>query len=93
MHRTHTTPQAYLKPDGISIPYEYTSFVAPLSSHKLWRAVDAFGELKRMETSYVVKLHNHCVMAPEQPVFTFAHPNRPAPGSGGIDNTRSAQLR
>jgi type II protein arginine methyltransferase len=32
--------QAFLKEDtGISIPYEYTSYVAPISSSKLWNEV------------------------------------------------------
>jgi type II protein arginine methyltransferase len=86
--------QSFLKPDtGISIPYEYTSYVAPMSSHKLWRQVDSFGELKRLETSYVVKLHNFLQLAHEQPCFTFVHPNRPSEGSGGIDNRRYTELR
>ncbi|KAG5179517.1 arginine-N-methyltransferase, partial [Tribonema minus] len=84
--------QAYLKPGGISIPYEYTSFVAPMSSHKLWRAVESMGEVKRMETTYVVKLHNFCQMAKEQPCFIFEHPNVPLPGTGGIDNRRYVTL-
>ena len=31
--------QRYLKPGGLSIPADYTSFVAPLSSSKLWNEV------------------------------------------------------
>jgi protein arginine N-methyltransferase 5 len=31
--------QSFLKPDGISIPYEYTSYIAPISSSKLWNEV------------------------------------------------------
>lgn len=42
-----------------------------------------------METAYVVKLHNFCQLAPAQPCFTFAHPNRAAK----IDNTRYERLR
>ena len=28
--------QKCLKPDGISIPADYTSYLSPISSHKLW---------------------------------------------------------
>ena len=39
--------QSFLKEDGISIPYEYTSYIAPISSSKLWnevrQAVDGVG--------------------------------------------------
>ncbi|CAM9492940.1 unnamed protein product, partial [Ectocarpus sp. 12 AP-2014] len=39
--------QRFLKEGGVSIPQEYTSYVAPMSSHKLWREVSNFEELKR----------------------------------------------
>lgn len=67
--------QRFLKEGGVSIPQEYTSFVAPMSSHKLWREVSNFEELKRLETAYVVKLHNFVQLAEEKPCFTFHHPN------------------
>lgn len=86
--------QAFLKEGtGISIPYEYTSYVAPISSSKLWNEVHSYKDLKHMETAYVVKLHNFCQLAPAQPCFTFAHPNRSGEGGRGIDNTRYARLR
>ena len=31
--------QRFLKPDGISIPQAYTSFLHPITSHKLWNDV------------------------------------------------------
>lgn len=34
-----------------------------------------FDELKRLETAYVVKLHNFVQLAMEKPCFTFRHPN------------------
>lgn len=67
--------QRFLKDGGVSIPQEYTSYVAPMSSHKLWREVSNFEELKRLETAYVVKLHNFVQLAEEKPCFTFHHPN------------------
>ncbi|CAM9392438.1 unnamed protein product, partial [Scytosiphon promiscuus] len=73
--------QRFLKDGGISIPQEYTSYVAPMSSHKLWREVSNFEELKRLETAYVVKLHNFVQLAEEKPCFTFHHPNKEGVGS------------
>lgn len=79
-----------LKEDGISIPFSYTSFLAPLSSTKLHNEVKAYGEsLKEMETSYVVKIHRGRLVSAPQPVFTFTHPNR----ARVIDNSRYAKLK
>lgn len=81
--------QAFLKEGGISIPCEYTSYLAPISSSKLWNEVHSYKDVKHMETAYVVKLHNFCQLSEAQPCFTFAHPNR----AEKIDNTRYACLR
>lgn len=79
-----------LKESGISIPFSYTSFLAPLSSTKLHNEVKAYGEsLKEMETSYVVKIHRGRLVSAPQPVFTFKHPNR----ARVIDNSRYAKLK
>ena len=48
--------QRFLRPGTISIPCDYTSFVAPLSSHKLWNEVKTFKDLAHFETAYVVKV-------------------------------------
>jgi protein arginine N-methyltransferase 5 len=67
--------QKFLKPDGISIPRSYVSFVAPITSHRLHNEVRAMGgDAKHFETPYVVKLHNVKLLAPPQPCFTFVHP-------------------
>eukprot|EP00300_Choanocystis_sp_HF-7_P030775 c39725_g1_i1.p1 GENE.c39725_g1_i1~~c39725_g1_i1.p1 ORF type:complete len:635 (-),score=115.50 c39725_g1_i1:74-1939(-) len=81
-----------IKPEGISIPSSYTSFMAPLTSarlHKDTRAMGAAGDEKPFETMYVCLLTNVCVLCPPQPVFTFAHPNREA----RPDNTRVGAFR
>ena len=65
----------------------YTSFMAPVSTHKLWTGVRDYRKLKRMETPYVVKFHRHHLMAPAQAVFTFEHPNL----EDKIDNSRCAR--
>lgn len=76
---------------GVCIPMSYTSYLAPLTSSKLWNDVKAYSELKYFETAFVVKFHNVYVAARPQPVFTFAHPN-PEKDPELIDNTRSETL-
>jgi hypothetical protein len=49
--------QRLLKPDGISIPASYTSFLAPVTTSKLWDAVRNYKDLEHCETPYVVKFH------------------------------------
>ncbi|KAF7817197.1 protein arginine N-methyltransferase 1.5 [Senna tora] len=66
--------QRFLKPDGISIPSSYTSFLQPVTASKLHNDVKAHKDVVHFETAYVVKLHNVARLAPSQPVFTFAHP-------------------
>ncbi|GAQ92994.1 Skb1 methyltransferase [Klebsormidium nitens] len=80
--------QRFLKPDGISIPAEYTSYLAPITAAKLHADVRAYNDLEHFETAYVVKLHSVATLSPPQPVFTFAHPNRAAV----IDNRRYTKL-
>lgn len=49
-----------------------------------------FEELKRLETAYVVKLHNFVQLAEEKPCFSFHHPN---PEVGGeTHNKRHAKV-
>jgi hypothetical protein len=64
--------------DGISIPSSYTSFVAPLSSAKLYSEVAAFGQASRFETPYVVLFSAVHELTPAQPAWTFQHPLRDA---------------
>ncbi|XP_063079914.1 protein arginine N-methyltransferase 5 [Engraulis encrasicolus] len=71
--------QHLLKEGGVSIPCSYTSFLAPLSSSKLYNEVRACRERDKhpechFETPYVVRLHNFQQMAPALPCFTFVHP-------------------
>ena len=82
--------QRYLKPGGISIPVDYTSYVAPLSSSKLWNEVKQWKELAKFETPFVVAVHNAYQMAPSKVAFYFSHPT-PDPGPHGPpapDNSR-----
>ena len=68
-----------LSEDGVSIPSSYTSFLAPLSSSKLYNEVRGSRERDKepechFETPYVVRLHNFHQLADPQPCFTFTHP-------------------
>ncbi|XP_022552222.1 protein arginine N-methyltransferase 1.5-like [Brassica napus] len=67
--------QRFLKPDGISIPSSYTSFIQPVTASKLYNDVKAHKDLAHFETAYVVKLHSVAKLAPSQSVFIFTHPN------------------
>ncbi|GMG99262.1 hypothetical protein Nepgr_001102 [Nepenthes gracilis] len=67
--------QRFLKPDGVSIPSSYTSFLQPITASKLYNDVKLHKDLVHFETAYVVKLHNVARLAPCQPVFTFTHPD------------------
>jgi len=80
--------QHFLADDGISVPSEYTSYLAPIQSAKLHQEVKSFGELKNFETSYVVKMHAYTQLAQSKPAFTFVHPNR----DEFIDNSRFIEL-
>ncbi|KAG6520883.1 hypothetical protein ZIOFF_017945 [Zingiber officinale] len=66
--------QRFLKPDGISIPSSYTSFLQPVTATKLYNDVKSHKDLAHFETAYVVKLHRVARLAPTLPVFTFTHP-------------------
>jgi len=76
--------QRFLKPDGVSIPQSYVSYLQPICSARLHESVRALDGLKHWETGYVVKLHAVRPLSRALPVFSFAHPNRDAK----IDNSR-----
>ncbi|XP_077414471.1 protein arginine N-methyltransferase 5 [Vanacampus margaritifer] len=73
--------QHFLKDDGVSIPCSYTSFLAPLSSSKLYNEVRGCRERDKdpechFEMPYVVRLHNFHQLADPKPCFTFIHPTK-----------------
>lgn len=49
--------QRFLAAHGISIPHAYTSFLAPVTTHKLWTDVKAYKDREHFETPFVAKLH------------------------------------
>lgn len=72
----------FLKPNGISIPQSYTSYVSPVSSHKLYNEIMRISSLEKskpveapFETPYVVRIHNYHKLTDPTPFFTFNHPN------------------
>lgn len=79
--------QRFLKDDGISIPCEYTSYVAPLTSSKIYNDVKLFGDITHFETAYVVKVHNARLLSPPQACFRFVHPN-PRIRTGGTSTAK-----
>ncbi|XP_042862384.1 protein arginine N-methyltransferase 5-like isoform X2 [Penaeus japonicus] len=86
--------QKFMKEDGISIPCNYTSYLSPLQSPKLYNEIRNCREkdkhfLAHFETPYVVFLHNKKELAPSQALFTFSHPNK----DKVIDNTRYKALQ
>ncbi|NP_001084480.1 protein arginine N-methyltransferase 5 [Xenopus laevis] len=86
--------QHFLKDDGVSIPGEYTSYLAPISSSKLYNEVRACREKDRdpeaqFEMPYVVRLHNFHQLSDPLPCFTFHHPNK----DDVIDNNRYCCLQ
>ncbi|KAK9097651.1 hypothetical protein Syun_024696 [Stephania yunnanensis] len=81
--------QRFLKPDGISIPSSYTSFIQPVTASKLYKDVKSHKDIVHFETAYVVKLHSVARLCPSQPVFTFTHPDHSTKKS----NQRYRKLR
>eukprot|EP00735_Rhodelphis_limneticus_P001355 TRINITY_DN11955_c0_g1::TRINITY_DN11955_c0_g1_i1::g.16917::m.16917 TRINITY_DN11955_c0_g1::TRINITY_DN11955_c0_g1_i1::g.16917 ORF type:complete len:612 (-),score=151.45,sp/Q8GWT4/ANM15_ARATH/47.78/0.0,PRMT5/PF05185.11/1.9e-169,Methyltransf_26/PF13659.1/0.065,Met_10/PF02475.11/0.049,Methyltransf_20/PF12147.3/0.093 TRINITY_DN11955_c0_g1_i1:440-2275(-) len=80
--------QRYLKNGGVSIPQDYTAFLRPTLSSKLWNEVKQYKDQKYYETPYVVKVHNAMHFGPAKACWKFEHPNLQDP----IDNTRSVRL-
>ncbi|EIW83976.1 PRMT5-domain-containing protein [Coniophora puteana RWD-64-598 SS2] len=96
----------FLKPDGISIPSSYTAHLAPLSSTKLYNEARQGGELKSLETPYVVMFQNVNVLSGNggglrgkcgpaiQECWTFEHPRKDATlDERGLPPTNSHNIR
>jgi len=78
------------KPDAVSIPSSYTSWIGPIQSSKLYNEVRSSYDLDKnpqahFETPYVVHLQNRIELAKAQPLFTFEHPSK---NGHPVDNTR-----
>ncbi|OZJ05601.1 hypothetical protein BZG36_01481 [Bifiguratus adelaidae] len=68
--------QKFLKPNGVTIPTSYTTYISPLASSKLHNEVAAYKDLEHFETPYVVMFRSVCSMAPPEALWEFCHPNR-----------------
>eukprot|EP00871_Galdieria_phlegrea_P002395 jgi/Galph1/3156/GphlegSOOS_G1807.1 len=70
-----------MKPNAVSIPCQYTSYLCPLASPQLLQEIQALswreGEThhQRYETPYVVCIHHGQYLSDTQPCFQFQHPN------------------
>eukprot|EP00160_Parvularia_atlantis_P001628 Unigene11307_Nuclearia_a/m.34547 Unigene11307_Nuclearia_a/g.34547 ORF Unigene11307_Nuclearia_a/g.34547 Unigene11307_Nuclearia_a/m.34547 type:complete len:633 (-) Unigene11307_Nuclearia_a:108-2006(-) len=84
--------QRLLKPGGISIPYDSTSYIVPVSSAKVYNDVASFNDLKHFETPFVVKLTACWLVSPIAPLFKFEHPNHRVDLAGEPDNSRYATV-
>jgi len=85
--------QAFLADGGISIPSDSTSFMTPLSAHKLHtELLNATDAKKQLQTPFVVMLHNVRPLAEIKKVFYFEHPNPDNGTTHGPDNSRYAKL-
>ncbi|KAJ1977489.1 hypothetical protein H4R34_003563 [Dimargaris verticillata] len=71
--------QRLLKDDGISIPSSYSSYLAPLSSTKLYNQVTALNGPAHFETPFVVLFDAVDSLATPQKVWDFVHPNPQLP--------------
>jgi protein arginine N-methyltransferase 5 len=79
--------EKFLKPDGIYLPYDYTSFMTPISSQILWNEVYLYSsqgasariplsqQMNAFELPYVVKIHSASFPCGKEtkPVFQFEH--------------------
>jgi len=65
-----------LRPDGICIPRQYTSFLCPLSSPKLFQEIRGYKNPNipsAFEIPYVVRIHHGQYLADPLPCFHFEH--------------------
>eukprot|EP00929_Paragymnodinium_shiwhaense_P058673 TRINITY_DN29396_c0_g1_i1.p1 TRINITY_DN29396_c0_g1~~TRINITY_DN29396_c0_g1_i1.p1 ORF type:complete len:634 (+),score=97.08 TRINITY_DN29396_c0_g1_i1:82-1983(+) len=69
--------QHLLAEDGVSIPGRYVSSLTPASCSKAWDRAREGGELKNLESSYVVQLHQAFYPCADiKDCFVFEHPNK-----------------
>lgn len=79
-----------IKRDGISIPASSASYLAPITTSKLWSDLALQKTASAFETPYVVQLAQFHTIAPPRRCFQFQHPD-PAPMPH--DHRRAARLR
>ncbi|KAI0219544.1 hypothetical protein L0F63_007469 [Massospora cicadina] len=67
--------QGALKAGGISIPSEYSSYLAPMASARLHESIAAYNDLSKFEVPYVVMFQQARLLAPPLKAWTFTHPH------------------
>lgn len=67
--------QRFLRPGGVSIPANSTSFVCPVSTSKLWMMARDMPDIRGLETPFVVKFHSYFEIDVSQSLFWFEHPD------------------
>ena len=68
--------QRLLQSDGISIPSDYSTFVAPISSSALYNNAVGLKNEKMMESPFVVRFRDAFVFADPLKLWDFTHPNK-----------------
>lgn len=87
-----------LAPGGVSIPRSYTSYIAPVSAYRAFAEARRYEDVKHMETTFVVKLHAHHLLAKPLPCHSFYHPRSVPPSpidrcEGDVGDVRSETWR
>lgn len=92
--------ERFLKPGAFSIPCSYTSYLAPVSSQKLYNEVSSAANLEKdkpkitaFEMPYVVRIHNFFELAEPQAVFTFKHPSGKTDEDDKLKNSRYIEMK
>ncbi|CAG0884407.1 unnamed protein product [Cyprideis torosa] len=82
------------KPDGISIPQAYTSYLAPIQTPRVFQATRVMNHAGRedQEKPYVVNLTSFCRLAEPLPTFEFTHPSKESEAKDPDHNTRYTAL-
>ena len=81
--------QKYLKDNGISIPKSYQSYVAPISSSKLFiSAMHGQG----LDIPYVCNLYSYIRLCDPLPLFKFDHPNNNYNNHSNYYNNRASTI-
>lgn len=65
-----------MKATAISIPASYTTFIAPVTSSKVYGDISKSNDFNHLESPYVVKLRNIFEIAPPKSIWTFQHPTQ-----------------
>ncbi len=84
--------QKLLKPEGVQIPHSYASWVVPITSQKLYNAVENLGKEKRFEMPYVVKIRQALALSESLKVWEFQHVWSNSQGKGNSHNNREGRV-